>query len=523
MNSSKQLVPGNTPQRASGLTRRDFLRVSSATVGVALMAACAAPTTPAGGATGASASTEPITINYAGLDSMGSAVEKFIEPYVKEKGYKWNRGAFGQQELEDKIMQSVATNTYLADIIQFNSNSRADVINAKALMEVPQEVQDKIQWDDILPSIVRTLSWEGTAYALPYDGDIHYYAFRKDLFSDPDINTKFKTKYNYDLDPKNGAQTWQQWRDIAEFFTGWDWNGNGKEDDFGIATMNKRGDTAWWGFNSRATAYAKHPDDHGYFLDTQTGEARVNNPGFVRALEEWVSENKNWAPPGGTNFGYGDQINAEVSGRVVQGYSWDEVTYAASDAASVIQGKQGYNILPGSYDVYNSKTKTWDKFDEPSHAPYHAFGGWVIAVSALVKDDQAKIGPVWDAAVELTKPESGLWFVTNPTGCSPYRYSQFKNVDAFASGPLKLGKEVAEDYLDAAQRTLDHPNAVTDFAMPGWVQYRDALELAISKAMSEEASAQAALDEAAASFNEISDRMGGLKQQADFYLKVLGM
>jgi len=251
MNSSKQIVSGSSPQSSSGLSRRDFLRVSSATVGVALLAACTPVAPAAGGGTGAAPSTEPVTISYAGLDTMGASVETFITPYLKEKGYKWNRGVFGQQELEDKIMQSVATNTYLADIIQFNSNSRADVINAKALMEVPQEVQDKIQWDDILPSIVRTLSWGGTVYALPYDGDIHYYGFRKDLFSDPDINTKFKAKYNYDLDPKDGAQTWMQWRDIAEFFTGWDWNGNGKADDFGIATMNKRGDTAWWGFNSR--------------------------------------------------------------------------------------------------------------------------------------------------------------------------------------------------------------------------------------------------------------------------------
>jgi len=523
MNSSKHVVPGSTPQGSSGISRRDFLRISSATVGVALLAGCVPATAPAAGGGGAAPSTEQVTISYAGLESMGASLEAFLQDYLKENNIKWERGSFGQQELEDKIMQSVATNTYLADIIQFNSNSRADVINAKALMEVPQEVQDDIEWDDILPSIVRTLTWEGTVYALPYDGDIHYYGFRKDLFSDPDNNTKFKEKYGYDLDPKDGAATWNQWRDIAEFFTGWDWNENGEEDDFGIATMNKRGDTAWWGFNSRATAYAKHPDDHGYFLDTETGDARVNNPGFVRALEEWVTENKNWSPPGGTNFGYSDMINASVSGRVAQSYSWDEVTNGASAAGSVIQGKQGFNILPGSNEVWNSKTQTWDNFDEPSHAPYHAFGGWVIAVSALVKDSPEKIGPVWDVATYLTNPENGLWFVTNPTGCSPYRYSQFKNVDAFANGPLKLGTEVAEDYLAAAKETLDHPNAVTDFALPGWVQYRDALELAISKAMSEETTAQAALDEAAAAFDEISDRMGGKKAQADIYLKTMGM
>ena len=125
-------------------------------------------------------------------------------------------------------------------------------------------------------------------------------------------------------------------------------------------------------------------------------------------------------------------------------------------------------------------------------------------------------------ATFLAKPETGLWFVTNLTGASPYRYSQFKNVDAFANSDLKLGKIVAEDYLDAAQRTMDHPNRVVDLALPGWTQYRDALELAVSKAMAKEASPQAALDEAKGAFDEISDRMGGKGRQMEIYKLVLG-
>ena len=503
------------------LSRRDFLRLSGGTLGITLLAACAAPAAaPAEG--GGPASQEPVTIRYAGLEGMGARVEEFVVPWVEEQGHMWERGSFGQQELTDKIMQSVATDTYLADVFQFPSNARADVIAAKALMPVPQEVQDAIDWDDILPSIIRTLSWEGTAYALPYDGDIHYYAFRKDLFADPEISGRFENTYGYALDPDNGAQTWQQWREIAEFFTGWDWNENGEEDDFGIACMTKRGDTAWWGFHSRATAYAKHPDDDGYFIDTGTGEARINNPGFVRALEEWVEENQKWAPPGGTNYTYGDSANAAVGGRAVSTYSWDAVTQSANPETSIIKGLQGYNILPGSNEVYNSQSGEWETFDEPSHAPFHAFGGWVIAVSASVANDESKIGPVWDMVTQLTKPESGLWFVTNQTGASPYRFSQMEAIDEFANGPLDLGEDVAIDYLTAARETLDHPNAVTDLAFPGWVQYRDALELAVAKAMAEEMSAQAALDEAAAAFNEISDRMGGLKSQADIYLRTLG-
>ena len=82
----------------------------------------------------------------------------------------------------------------------------------------------------MLPGIVNTLSWEGKVYALPYDGDIHYYSFRKDLFAGPDINSRFKDAYGYDLSPEDGAETWEQWRNNCEFFTGWDWNGNGEDE-----------------------------------------------------------------------------------------------------------------------------------------------------------------------------------------------------------------------------------------------------------------------------------------------------
>jgi multiple sugar transport system substrate-binding protein len=500
------------------LNRRDFLRLTGAATGIAALAACA-PGAPGDG-TGI-AQTEQAVIRFAGLANMGGTVEGFILPWLEDVGYGWERGIFGQQELTDKIMQSVATDTYLADVFQFPSNARSDVINANALYPIPDFVLDAIDFDDILPSIVGTLSWEGQVYSLPFDGDVHYSSFRKDLFADPAMASEFESKTGFQLDPESGAKTWDEWRAIAEHFTGWDWNGNGEEDDFGIATMNKRGDTLWWGFHSRATAYAKHPDDPSYFIDIDTGEARVNNPGFVRALTEWVEENHNWAPPGGTGFTYGDSLNAMNGGRVVQTYNWDAVTTAAAGEFSVIQGKQGYNHLPGSYEVYNHKEGGWESFEEPSAAPFLAFGGWVIAVSALT--DDSVIEQVWNMAIELTKPESGLWFVTNLTGCSPYRFSQLEAVDEFANGPLQLGEEVAIDYLNAAKGTLDHPNAVTDQAFGGWVQYRDALELGVSKAMAQEADPQTAMDEVATAFNEISDRMGGKEHQAELYRLTLGL
>src|SRR5690606_8667541 len=193
---------------------------------------------------------------------------------------------------------------------------------------------------------------------------------------------------------------WEQWRNIGEFFTGWDWNENGNADDFGLACMTMRGDTAWWGFHSRATAYAKHPDDPGYFLDAQTGEARINSPGFVRALTEWAEENQKWAPPGGTSFTYADSANAMNGSRVVQTYNWDAVTQAAGAEESVIQGKGGYNILPGSTEVFNPQSWEWESFSEPVHAPFHAFGGWVLAVMSNSAEDVRD--QAWEMVTYLT-------------------------------------------------------------------------------------------------------------------------
>lgn len=463
----------------------------------------------------------PVTIRFAGLESMGTNAVKNTKEWCDENKITVELGAFGQQEITDKVMQAVATGTYLADVVQFESNTRADVIGAKALMEVPGDVQKNVNLSNVLPGVLKTLMWDGKVYSLPFDGDVHYQYFRKDLFADAEINAKFKAKYGYDLSPENGAETWQQWQDIGAFFTGWDWNKDGKTDtDFGLASMNKRGDTLWWGFNSRATAYGKHPDDAGYLLDTKTGEARVNNPAFVRALTEWKDENTKYAPAGGMAFGYGDTLDAHIGGRVVQTYGWDGVT-AATAENSVIKGKQGMNILPGSNDVYNSTTGKWDKFEKASHAPFLAFGGWVLAVMANA--DPANLQATWDWMSYMCGEEKGMQLVTSNTGCSPYRSTQLANVDGFANGDLKLGEETAKDYLDAASRTLDHPNAVVDFAMPGWTQYRDAMELGVSKGMAGELSPQAAMDEVKVAFDEISVRMGGLEKQAEIYRLVLGV
>lgn len=493
-----------------GLSRREFMAIAgNATVAATLF----------GGVRPVFAqATEPVTIRYIGRPGMTEHVEARLAPWLEETGHTLEIAQFGMQEIADKIMQSTATGTYLADVFQFPSQIRGDVISAGALAEVPQSVQDAVDFSDIIPGFARTLMWDGKVYALPYDGDIHYVNYRKDLFADADLSAAFEAEYGYAL-PVDGAQTWQQWRDISEFFTGQDWNGNGEDDDFGLSVLSDRGGFLWWGFFSRATAYSKHPDDPGFFFDLETGDARINGAGFIRALEEFAEETQTWAPPGGTNTGYGDMWGAMSGGRVVQSYSWDGLAMETGED-NLIAGLQGFSMLPGSNEVYNAKTGEWDSFEDPSHAPFHAFGGWSFAVSSQA--DPNVTAAAWDMLTYLSLPENAIWFVSNPTGASPYRESQFADPAPFVEG-FGVSEETAMGYLAASQATLNHPNAVIDLAIPGFSQYRDALELGVSQALAGEMSAEDALNQVAQAWEEVSNRMGGKEGQAELYARTLGL
>jgi multiple sugar transport system substrate-binding protein len=56
----------------------------------------------------------------------------------------------------------------------------------------------------------------GRYWSVPLNGDALSFAYRKDLFENPQEKENFKKGYGYDL---NVPETWEQLRDIAEFFT----------------------------------------------------------------------------------------------------------------------------------------------------------------------------------------------------------------------------------------------------------------------------------------------------------------
>ena len=96
--------------------------------------------------------------------------------------------------------------------------------------------------------------------------------------------------------------------------------------------------------------------------------------------------------------------------------------------------------------------------------------------------------------------------VTGGTGINPARFSQFEALDLWVNAGFD--EESAVDYLDAILTGINHPNAVLDLRITGSAEYLQTLDVEIARAVAGEVTPQEALDNVAAQWNEITERLG---------------
>jgi len=409
----------------------------------------------------------------------------------------------GWNETIEKIDQSLKSPDTNFDIYVVISMWSGTLLGGGHIEPVPEAIKQRIDWDDVLPIYRNTvLSWNNVAYGMPYDGDCINLYYRKDLFANPDYRARFKTRYHYDLAP---PANWKEYRDIAEFFTGWDWSGDGKP-DYGIAGNRVMGDISMLQFFAQAGAFAKHPDDPAYYFDPDTLKPRINNPGFVRALELWVTTLK-YGPPGMANFAGHDVRNSFVSGQTAMAIDWADMgVHAVNSPASTIKDKIGYSQIPASNEVYNAITGHWDKrMNQVSSIS----GNWTFFVSKASKNKAL----AFEFAAHMTsKALTKKLTAMSGTAVNPSRRSHFEDPSSWNQSGFST--ESAKAYLDEITQSLSNPNVVHDITIPGAGEYYRVADEYLAKAVKGEMSPRQALDKAAAEWERITDRLGRDKQIA---------
>ena len=462
-----------------------------------------------------------VEISFLGLDSLNlhnMLHRGFLKPWEKYTGAKIKWIDLAQADYNARLQQSIATGTVDFDIVQSGAPYEGDLCGKGLTSEMPGWVADQIDLADYVGYLqAPTGTWDGKTYRMSIDGDCHNFNYRTDYFENEDLAKAWKDEGhsgNWEV-----PTTWQKVTEVSKFLKG---KKHAGFPAYGYLDVQK----GWGGFGfyflgSIATAYAKHPDSPAFLFEPDTMKPMVNNPAWVRAIQD-VLDRRDCQPP--------DQINADPG---VTGFSqflagtgsmvswWGDVgSNANTSDESLVQGNVGFDILPGSDDVYNWKTGKWETLSSgPNYAPNMAYIGWGLYCMKTVDMDTTKRKAAWSACAHIGGKDLSLWMSMYPSGFQPYRNSHF-NIDEWVGAGYT--NAFASDYLASEADSYNHPNAAIEPRIPGIFQYYSIAEDELSKIYAGEYDAQTGADNIAAAWDKITDQIGR-ENQIKLYKASLGL
>jgi multiple sugar transport system substrate-binding protein len=314
--------------------------------------------------------------------------------------------------------------------------------------------------------------------------------------------------------------TWEDVIDIAKFFNGKDWNGDGQPDD-GVTLHLKVGGQGYFHYMAFSAPYvvtpAKGADpkkvtkyNNIYYFDPDTMEVLINSPGHVKALEQMISLSKN-GPVAMYGWSLGEAWADFLSGKAFMTFSWGDVGALAQDLTqSKVQGKVGAKGLPGTLQPYDFETKKFVTFDKPNKVGNQVGCSWHPVINKYAKDPDLVY--YWMSLMG-TQPINHWLVEYGWTGVNPgtsYDWLQ------------PTGKATIEDYTKAGWNAVDaksYVDAYTDnffnypifqtyIRIPGTTEMMTSWDIHLSEAITGQVTAQEALDRTKADWERIIDEQG---------------
>ena len=462
-----------------------------------------------------------VELSFMGLNNQNlhnMLFRGFLKPWEAYTGAKINWIDLAQADYNARLQQSIATKTVDFDILEMGAPFEGDVCGKGLASVMPDWVKKQIDiedYSDYLKPPVGT--WDGKTYRVTIDGDCHNFNYRTDYFSDADLAKAWKAEGHQGewAVPK----TWQKVNEVTKFLKGKKIKG---QDAIGYLDPAK----GWGGFGfyfleDRATAYVKHPDNKAWLFDPENMKPLVNNPGWVRAIQDVIdclpsepADQLN-ADPGTTAF---QQFLAGTGSML----SWwgDVGSMANTSDTSVIGNDVAFDILPGSDDVYNYKTSKWEKLASgPNVSPNCAYLGWGVYVMARVDADPKKQKAAWSAAAHLGGKDLSLWMVMYPSGMQVHRNSHSDIAEWVGAG---YQKDYITSYLKSQFGSYNHPNRAIEPRIPGIFQYYSVAEDELAKVYAGKMTAQQGADSIAAAWEKLTDQIGR-EGQLKLYRASIGM
>ncbi|NJO38336.1 MAG: ABC transporter substrate-binding protein, partial [Rhizobiales bacterium] len=215
-------------------------------------------------------------------------------------------------------------------------------------------------------------------------------------------------------------------------------------------------------------------------------------------------------PQAQVGWSLGEAWDYFLRGKSVFVFSWGDVGSLCQDESrSKIKGVCASSIMPSSDTYWDHENQAWVETDNPQLVGNTTGGSWHGVISAFSDSPDATYSFL---SLMAMKPVS-IWNAQNGwTGVDPGYTYQFLEPE----GEAKLEDYVnagwnaddVKDYTKAYYDTFTADTMLTYLRIEGAPEYWDIMDKNLSAAMSGDKSAQQALDDTAAAWEEITDRLG---------------
>jgi glycerol transport system substrate-binding protein len=451
--------------------------------------------------------------------------EVLTKAFEEITGIKVNHQLLGEGEVVQAVQTQMQTRRNLYDAYINDS----DLIGTHSRLQLAVNLSDWMAGegsDVTLPTLdvddfmgkSFTTGPDGKLYQLPDQQFANLYWFRYDWFARPELKSKFKQMYGYELGvPVN----WSAYEDIAEFFSV-----HVKEIDgvrvYGHMDYGKRAPDLGWrmtdawlsmaGAGDKGLPNGVPVDEWGIRMEAGTCNpvgasvsrgGAANGPAAVYAIRKWDEWLRKYAPPGAASYDFYQSLPALSQGNVAQQIFW----YTAFTASMVAPQSEGNNTVDAEGNLL------WRMAPSP-HGPYwedgqklgyQDAGSWTLFKSTPV--DRRKAAWLYaqftvSKTVSLKKTHVGL---------TPIRDSDIRH-QSFTDRAPKLGGLV--EFYRSPDRVRWSPTGINvpdypKLAQIWWQQIGDVNSGAFTP--------QQAMDRLAAEMDQVMARMQAADEKAKTY------
>jgi multiple sugar transport system substrate-binding protein len=327
---------------------------------------------------------------------------KLVPDFEKETGIDVNYELLNHFDVISRGQADMLSGRGSYDAVLLHSAQMGLLLDAGVLRPIDDFLADKaltspnVNLDDFSePGFSSALKHDGKIYGfLTWNYNSVYWA-RKDLLDHPDEKAAFKAKYGYELAP---AETLQQMRDIAEFFTrkkGEKLAGQTLDSDFyGLVMEGIKGGSSF------PMAWNNILRNFGADIFDAEGQPNFDTPEMVAALEFWAELWK-YGPPGMAEVSLIDVPTLMGQGVVAQSLAWSDFALGVDrQGSSPFAGKFAYRGAPRNANYSGPRSAE----TEPSPlvismASKNPEAAYLFLQWMVDPDTQAKLAKLMDGAV----------------------------------------------------------------------------------------------------------------------------